>query len=389
MRALIAFDKFKDALTAEEACAVSAEALQEQHPSWELDLCPLSDGGEGFADTLARCTDAEAVTLEVEGPRGGAVKATYFLVLATSIPRRCREQLLSGVEHAHNARLALIDMASASGLALLAPEFRNPWQTSTVGTGQLIRAAAERGAAAIVLGVGGSATQDLGLGALSALGFEFDTPAGTPLRPPVPGGWERLARIHGGLSRAIPPLIVACDVTNPLLGSFGSARTYAVQKGLPPSDMDELETRATRVAQSLCAACGHPASLANEPRTGAAGGLAFGLACGARARLVDGFGMVSDWLDLPGRIENADVVITGEGCFDRTSFSGKAAGSLIRQAFAVGKTIHVFAGQIAPGVETLSERLQLHAITPPHTSPPVALRETRTNLACALRRLVS
>ncbi|HZP60050.1 MAG TPA: glycerate kinase, partial [Opitutaceae bacterium] len=212
MRVLLAFDKFKDALTARQACDLAGRALRARHPGWQIDSCPLADGGEGFADILTAAAGGQPVPCQVTGPRGGLVDAKLGLVPWRKIPAAARR--FFPVKDP-DAVVAVADLASASGLALLAPELRDPWQTTTHGTGRLLRAAAELRAAAIILGVGGSATHDLGLGALSALGLEFRGGGGEKIRPPVPAYWPRIVAVEGDVFAAIPPIFIACDVTNP------------------------------------------------------------------------------------------------------------------------------------------------------------------------------
>lgn len=394
MRVLLAFDKFKDALSAREACEIAARALAAKHPDWRFDLCPLTDGGEGFGDILTRAAGGQRVAFKVSGPRGGLVEAPLGLVSWKKIPEAARRRLFSSDAPKHSsldgdARVAVVEMAAASGLTLLPPEQRDPWQTTTLGTGQLIRAAAELQAAAILLGIGGSATNDLGLGALAALGFEFRTAAGEKIRPPVPATWERIARLEGEVFPSIPPIFIACDVANPLLGPRGCAALYGPQKGLRAEDLPRLEATATRLAAMLCAHCGQPRTLTETPGTGAAGGISFGLMTAARAKLLPGFDFVSEWFDLPRRIADADLVLTGEGRFDVGSLSGKGPGSVAAAARRLGKPAHVFAGSLdvpADDAPALSGIEGLHAITPADMPLPEAVRRTAELLSAAILR---
>ncbi|HTT56128.1 MAG TPA: glycerate kinase [Opitutaceae bacterium] len=378
MRVLVGFDKFKDSLSAPQACQAAAGALRRRHPDWRIDLCPLTDGGDGFAALLTEAAGGRLVTVPVTGPRGGLVEAGLGLVAEAQIPAAAR-RLLSSPGATPARSVAVLEMAAASGLALLPPALRDPWQTSTYGTGQLIRAAAELGAAAILLGVGGSATNDLGLGALAALGLEFRGAGGGLVRPPVPAAWAGIGRVDGGTFAAIPPIHIACDVTNPLLGPQGAAAIYGPQKGLQPADLARLEEAAERMAGLLCAHCGQPRACADVPGAGAAGGLPFGLVVGARARLVPGFALVAAWLDLEARIAAADLVITGEGRFDPSSLAGKGPGTVAAAASRAGKPVHVFAGAIrdAPA----RPGWQLHAVTPPDYPWEQAQREAAALLA--------
>lgn len=382
MRVLIAFDKFKDALSAAEACAVAATTLRIQSPDWHLDLCPLTDGGEGFGETLTTAARGEIRTPLVTGPRGQPVKAGLGFITANNVPANATRHLaLENNPSVIDAPLAIVDLSSASGLALLAPSERDPWQTSTDGTGELVRLAAEAGAGTILMGVGGSATNDLGLGALAALGFKFYDGAGTDLGVPTPARWSQIQRIDRSGAKKIPPIFIACDVTNPLLGPRGATTTFGPQKGLRAADIAQLEAQAARLATLLCTTCEQPLTLAQTPGAGAAGGIAFGLMVAYGAKLVPGYALVSDWLDLPSRLQAADLILTGEGRFDLTSLEGKGPGSLVSAARRLGKPVHVFAGSLG-----LPADRELHAITPADLPLAVALPRTAELLASAIAR---
>lgn len=377
MRVLLAFDKFKDAIGAHEACAIATRALQSRHPDWVIESAPLTDGGDGFSRILAEATATLEVRTTVTGPRASPVNAGWAPVPRTRIPTAARSRI--GGE---GDLVAVIEMAAASGLAQVPHEARDPWTATTAGTGELMRTAADAGAGALLLGVGGSATHDLGLGALHALGFRFIDDRGQDLGVPLPAHWHRLHRIEGGPPAAFPPVFIACDVDNPLLGPRGAATVFAPQKGLRPQDRDRLESLSTTVAALLCAHCRRDPSLVNAPGSGAAGGIAFGLMAGVGAQLLPGFDLVSDWLDLDRRMAASDLVVTGEGRFDASSLGGKGPGAIAARAIAAGKTVHVFAGQVdareSPG-------LHLHPITAPGVPLAQALRETRERLGASVR----
>lgn len=399
MRALLAFDKFKDALSAPHACAIAAESLRARRPEWTLDSCPLTDGGEGFCEILTTALGGTFENHPVTGPRGEPVVARLGLVPLALIPPAARhlfdlpDSQLSdrSSQLPRDAHVAIIEMAAASGLALLPPEARDPWLTSTTGTGELIRLAARPGVAAILLGLGGSATSDLGLGALAALGLNFVSATGELIDPPPPARWPEIARIDGALPTDLPPLRIACDVANPLLGPNGAAAIYGPQKGLRPADLRRLDNEAARLALLLCTHSAKPdtlmdvhgaGALMDVPGAGAAGGLAFGLMAAASAQLISGFDLVSAWLDLDSRLAAADIVITGEGRFDASSLQGKGPGALAARAVALGKVTHIFAGSITAAPVA---GLTLHAITPPDTPLPDALRAASENLAASVR----
>jgi glycerate kinase len=370
MRILVAFDKFKSSISARAACDIAARAIRSAQPAWEVDTCPLSDGGEGFMEILTGAAGGARIAAEATGPMGAGVAAAFGLVSIDRIPAGARA-LLGASAAGPGGSIAVVEMASASGLALLAPDARDPSRASTRGTGQLIQAAAGAGPRAILLGVGGSATHDLGLGALGALGIDYWGDGGAPIELIVPADWPALRGIGGRLAGSIPPILIACDVDNPLLGPRGALAVYGPQKGLRPEEAPALEAQGARIAAMLCRHFGRPEALASAPGAGAAGGIAFGLMAAAGAALLPGFELVSEWLGLERRLAAADLVVTGEGRFDESSLSGKGPGSLIRRALALGKPAHVFAGQVAlfggpPG-------LSAHAVTPPGTALSEAL----------------
>ena len=381
MRVLLAFDKFKASLTAPQACAAAAQALREVRADWTLDLCPLADGGEGFAEILTLAASGRPIAMEVTGPGDRRVRAEFGLVSTEQIPAAARARLALPPA-ARDGTVAVIELAQASGLARLAPADRNPWQATTFGTGELLRAAATHGAGAILLGVGGSATHDLGLGALAALGLSFRAADGREIQPMRPERWIEVDRIDGRID-GLPPVRVACDVTNPLLGPRGAAAVYGPQKGLAAADLARWENATARLALMLCARYGRPDSLMDAPGAGAAGGTAFGLMCALDARLLPGSDLVADWLDLDARIARADLVITGEGRFDASSLSGKGPGAVIARARTLGRPVHLFAGSI--DMVASPPGLALHVITPPSVPQADALRDAAQYLGQSVR----
>ncbi len=380
-RVLLAFDKFKDALTAQEAGEVVAGVLREVRPDWSMDIAPITDGGEGFASILTQAAGGRWVEKAVSGPREAPSNAGFGLVPVEAMPAWACAQLGLAAGFLPGAEVAVIEMATASGLALLPADQRDPWRTTTRGTGELMHAAADAGAAAILLGVGGSATNDLGLGALAALGLRFFDAEGAAVNP-VPLCWPRIARIAGGIRKDFPPVRIACDVTNPLLGPRGAAAVYGPQKGLRPGDHARLENESARMADLLSQHCGRSSALRDVPGAGAAGGIAFGLMVGADAKLLPGFDLVSAWLDLEAKLRAADIVITGEGRFDESSLEGKGPGAIAARALALGKPVHVFAGQVTAAARP---GLALHAITPAGIPLAEALLEAPRNLVASAR----
>lgn len=388
MRALIAFDKFKDSLSAADACRIASDALRVLQPGWHLDVCPLADGGDGFAEVLTRAARGELRRTPVTGPLGEPVEASYGIVPVENLPAAAHAQL--GIENPkskiqNSTTVAVVEMAQASGIALVPPAQRNPWRTTTRGTGELILAAARENVSAIVLGVGGSATHDVGLGALIALGLTAHAADDSLIADPIPETWAALAKVGGRIATNLPPIYVATDVTNPLMGTFGAANVFGPQKGLLEEDFTRLEYMTGRVAAMLCSHAGKHPLLCETPGCGAAGGLAFGLHCALGAKLLPGFDFVSAWLGLEARLAAADVVLTGEGSFDASSLAGKAPGEIARRAHALGKKVHVFAGRVT----TPPEGFHAHPITPPGTDAAAALRTAPQNLAESVRAVFS
>ncbi|WP_043585591.1 glycerate kinase [Geminisphaera colitermitum] len=404
MNVLVALDKFKDSLSAHQACEIVAEELRRLHPEWVIVSCPLADGGDGFARILTEAAGGQLTDVEACGPRGTRVMASVGVVEMDAVAANARERLAGDWEKKPAPReeamvaggtpaprrLAVVEMAAASGLMLLKPEERDVWRAHTRGTGELLAwARDDAGVDGVVLGLGGSATHDLGLGALAALGVEFCDAGGTILEDLSPANWGRVAEVRRGAASVsgrplLPPVCMACDVANPLLGQDGAAAVYARQKGLRDEDFARLEAETERMGRMLCACFGYDFDrVARTPGCGAAGGIAFGLMVACGAWLTAGFDLVSDWLRLPEHLAAADLVITGEGRFDRSSLSGKGPGALVREAVARGKAVRVFAGRVE--LESPATGVTLHEISPRDVPLADALREGADYLRAAVR----
>ena len=319
---LVACDKFKGSLDAAEACAAIARGLARRWPDAVIERCPIADGGEGFAAALAVPLGGGWVTCESRDALDRPIAARYLLAESPDGP------------------LAVMEMAEASGMWRIAPGERNILQAHTFGTGMMMRHAAEiSGAARIVLGIGGSATNDGGAGMAAALGVDLlDEQAGA--LPPQPGILaERLARVDVTRRMPLPPVTAACDVASPLLGPTGATRVFGPQKGADETTIPVLERALGRLAQASGGG-----ELAAVPGAGAAGGLGFGLLRFADARLVPGFDLLADLTGLEARIAAADLVITGEGSLDVQSLEGKGPVGIARLAKARGKAVWAFCG---------------------------------------------
>lgn len=321
-RILIACDKFKGSLSASAACAAIARGLALRFPGSQLTNCPLADGGEGFAEALASALGGEWVTCPAHDALGRPIQARYLLTGTAEGP------------------LAVMEMAEASGLWRIATDERDILRSSTFGTGEMIHhAVVVSGASRIVLGIGGSATNDGGAGMAAALGARFLDGSGN-LLDPAPGTLAgTVARVDLTDLPALPPITAACDVTSPLLGPAGATRVFGPQKGATAGTIPLLEA----ALESLVRAVNGDVH-ANQPGAGAAGGLGFGLVHFAGAELVPGFGLIASLTGLEARIAAADLVVTGEGSLDSQSLTGKGPVGIARMARDQGKPIWAFCG---------------------------------------------
>lgn len=334
MRVLIAPLELKGTLSAREAAEAMADGLAEAGRTGEVDRAPLSDGGPGLLDAL-RTPDAEERLARVHDPLGRWVDARWLQVGQT----------------------AVLEMAEASGLFRLAPHERSAAVASSLGTGELLRAALDRGCTRLLLGLGGSATNDGGVGAARALGYRFLDAAGAEL-PPGGVALARLARIDPSARDPrlrTASIELATDVRNPLLGPLGASRVFGPQKGADPATVEALERGLARLAEVVQAQLG--IASAQEPRTGAAGGLGYGLSALCGARRVDGFERVASELQLEPRIRHATWVLTAEGQLDAQSGFGKGTVQLATRCAALGTPCVAFVGRIVAGapVERFAE----------------------------------
>ena len=333
MRIVIAPDSFKESASAQEVAEAIAAGWRRVYPYAELILTPMADGGEGTVDALVAATAGERLSCEVTGPLGERVTAVYGLI--------------------DNGRTAVIEMAAASGLALVEPARRDPRVASTRGTGELMRDALDRGAGCIILGVGGSATNDAGAGMAQALGYRLLDTSGEEL---LPGGCAlaRLARIdsanrHPALDSC--DILVACDVDNPLCGPNGASCVFGPQKGADGKAVDELDRALAHWASVVETQLG--ISVQDVPGAGAAGGLAAGLMAFAGAKLESGADLVAQACRLEERMVGADLVITGEGKLDAQSAGGKTPVGVARIAKRSNVPVIALAGTLGDGYRVL------------------------------------
>jgi len=324
MKLIIAMDSFKGTLTSNEACEVIAAAIAECVPDAYLVIKPMADGGEGTARAMIKAANGQWIRQTVMGPLADM-------------------EVDAGFAWFGDSKTALVEMASASGLELLSEEQMNPLKTTTYGTGQLIKAAVEYGACKILLAVGGSATVDGGVGAATALGWEFLDEEGNA----VAGGGEGLERIVTIIKPtkfSFPPVEVLCDVDNPLCGEHGAARVYAGQKGASPRMIEQLEKGLAHLADLVRKH--FQRDISDVPGAGAAGGLAAGALAFMNATLVSGIETIMASSNLREELKSADWIITGEGSFDRQSLRGKVVCGIAKMALESHTRPAVLAGQV-------------------------------------------
>ncbi len=333
MKIVIAPDKFKDCLTAPQVADAIARGIRNVLPEAELDLCPMADGGEGTVEALVAATGGRIERRRVTGPLPEMKVDAAFGVLG-------------------DGRTAVVEMAAASGLALLKSEDRNPLNTTTFGTGELLVAAATTpGITRIILGIGGSATCDAGIGCAQACGLAVILVDGQPVSPTEPLCGRDLASVvlvKNGRGSPVDrvKITVACDVTNPLFGPNGAAPIFGPQKGATEEVVRELDESLSALAQRL----GKTAE-ANIPGAGAAGGLGFGMLAFFGATLRSGFDIVADATRLRDRIRGADLCLTGEGRFDASSLSGKVVAGVARLCKEKGVRCTALVGDAPPGTD--------------------------------------
>lgn len=324
MRVVVAMDSFKGTLSAQEACECVRRGLLGARPGMDVVMCPMADGGEGTLDVLLGNPGGRRMTREVSSPIfGRRVRASYGW-----FPAR---------------KLAVVEMAQASGLLLVSGEDRNPMETTTYGTGELLRAALELHPEHVLLAVGGSATVDGGTGAAAALGWRFLDRSGEP----AGYGGKSLLKIE----TIVPPaekysaeIRVLCDVDSPLCGPQGAARIYGPQKGARPDMVAELEKGLDNLAQVVKDQLGM--DIASIPGGGAAGGMAAGAVAFMGAGLVPGAQAVMEAIGLEEEIRKADHVITGEGRFDGQSARGKVVAGVAVCAKRHDVPVMVIAGDV-------------------------------------------
>ena len=336
LKVVAAIDSFKGSMSSLEAGQAAREGILRAVPDACVQVCPLADGGEGTMEALVEALGGERRQVEVAGPLGRPVTCTYGIIPA--------------------AKTAVMEMSQAAGITLVPEEKRNPMDTTTFGVGEMIRDAIEKGCRKFIMGIGGSATNDGGAGMLMALGYDLLDQEGRPI-PYGAAGLEKLVKI--GTDHVLPQLsqctfTIACDVDNPLCGSRGCSAVFGPQKGADEAmirQMDQWLERFAHLAKTV-----FPGADPDLPGSGAAGGLGFAFRTFLNGSLESGIQIVIRETGLEAYIQDADVVITGEGRLDEQTAMGKAPAGVASLGKKYKKTVIAVAGSVAPSARVCNEK---------------------------------
>ena len=333
MKILIAPDKFKGTLDAREVAQNIAKGLRDVLSDADIEIIPMADGGEGTAEAICDARGCSWVQCKAHDPLGREIYARYGWI--------------------DREKLAVTEMSEAAGMRRLSESERDPIRATTFGVGEMLLDATKRGANEIVIGLGGSATNDGGFGMARALGFRFLGAGDREIKRVVELALlERIQRPKGREELKRRRIIAAVDVKNPLLGENGATQVFGPQKGASKSDLDNLERALTRLADVVATEFGF--DYRHEAGAGAAGGLGFGLLSFCDATIRPGFQVVAEAVGLELKIKDVDVVITGEGSLDRQTLEGKTPVGVARLARKFGKPVFAFVGRATKDPEVLN-----------------------------------
>lgn len=334
MKIILAPDKFRGSLTASQACEAMAAGVREACPEAIIQSIPLSDGGEGFLETLVQATQGTFHEVQAHDPLMRKITTSYGI---------------SG-----DKQTAFIEMATVSGLALLQPDEYQATQTTTFGTGEVLKAAIRSGVRKVILGIGGSASTDGGIGLALALGWQFFDKNGQ-LLPPNGASLLHIHRIESPSPDSAVELLIASDVTAPLFGPTGAAHVYGPQKGASPEEVELLDEGLKNLAKKVADQGLGIGSLAEVPGAGAAGGLGFGLMAFAGAKIRPGAELVMELTGFQEVLSTADLVLTGEGKLDEQSLQGKLIGRICQEAQKQQIPVLALCGTLAAKPSRLKE----------------------------------
>ena len=368
---VLAPDSFKESMSAEQACQAMQRGVLQVFPDACCIAVPMADGGEGTVEALLRSLDGQGITCMVTGPLVTQQVSTYFAIV-------------------DYGRTAVLEMAKANGIHLLESSQRNPMLTSTYGTGEMIKQALDRGIEKIIVGLGGSVTNDGGAGMAQALGVQFFNSTGEAIQ--VCGGnldqinQIDISQLDARLKNT--EILIASDVNNPLCGPNGASAIFGPQKGATPEMVQQLDLNLNHYANLVEASLG--ISIKNVAGSGAAGGLGFGLMAFAGAKLQSGVELIIEQSRLAEKIAQADYVLTGEGKIDSQTALGKTPFGVAQVAQQFNKPVLAFAGLVGEGIESLFDAgfSQIVGINPPDCSLEEALKNGEVNLEKAVSKTI-
>ncbi len=366
MKIIIAPDSFKGSLSGQQAAEAMRQAIGRVFPKAECVVLPISDGGEGAAQVLASALSGRFCQKQVCGPYEKRVQASYYLA---------------------ESGLGIVELAEAAGLTLAAQEERCPLYSTTFGVGELLIDAVSNGAAQLCLTLGGSATNDGGAGIAKALGIRLLNGEGREVAPNC-AGLAELAQIDAAPMRPEfweIPILIACDVTNPLCGPEGASHIYGPQKGADARMAEQMDAILARYERLLSAASGKP-SIGALPGSGAAGGAALPLLAFCNAKIVSGIDLVLDTLEFERHLQGADLVLTGEGKIDGQTKYGKAIEGIISRAQKKHVPIWAFAGILEKGLDAGRQGVRFFEINPPGQNKEQSMRHAFENLRASCQK---
>ena len=374
MKFLIAPDKFKGSLSAQEVAENIAFGIRDVIQNAEIEIAPMADGGEGTAEAICNARRGKWVTCSAHGPVADPIEASYVWL----------------------GESAVMEMSEAAGMRRLKNTVPDVLRANTIGVGEMLLDAARRGARRIIIGLGGSATNDGGLGMARALGFRFLGEGGSELRDVA--SLVELARIEAPVVAGASPatlesqptrlplqleIVAAVDVKNPLLGQNGATRTFGPQKGATPEQLEVLEQSLTHLADTVTRDLG--CDFRNEPGAGAAGGLGFGLMSFCDAKVQPGFEVVAEAVGLEQKIKRADVVITGEGKLDNQTLEGKTPAGVADLARKFDKRVFAIVGRADANSKARDLFDGIYELAGPIPEAKGLLRKRARELATALK----
>lgn len=355
MKILIAIDSFKGSLSSKEAGEAIKSGILRIIPDAEVLISPLADGGEGTVETLVEALGGSLETVRVKGPLFQEVEARYGILPESRKTTLEASLKTSSKNPLSNGQLAVMEMSQASGITLLSPAEINPLKTSSYGVGQMILDAYHKGCRRFLIGIGGSATNDGGIGMLTALGFRFTKEDGEEISP-IGEGLKDLARIENA---SVPEGLlqcsfqIACDVENPLYGENGASLIYGFQKGGNKELLSQMDLWMKHYSELVKEY--NPAANPEAPGSGAAGGLGFAFRSFLQGELKSGVSLILEETKLSEKMQGADLVITGEGRLDEQSAMGKAPIGVAKLAKAQGIPVLAFAGAVTVGAKACNQ----------------------------------